>query len=174
MKILKYESRNAQFTPWTSAYLDVAKALIELIETDMLSVLHFGSTSAMVGGKGIIDLSVLYTSGQIDLATVRLKSLGFQDQISDQPFPAQRPRKDGAVVYENTKYLIHAHVIEIHSDNHIKQLAYKEHLLNDIDAREQYEATKKSILASGINELQQYGDLKSPHVKSILKKLSAI
>lgn len=168
IEILKYEKRPAEFKSWDSIYLEVAKHLIEHIQTDTIDVLHFGSTSAKVGGKGIIDLSVLYEKGQLDLAVEHLKNLGFQNQYSVKPFPENRPRKDGAVMHEGNKYLIHAHAIEKHSKEHQNQLAYKQYLLNNPAARKEYEQTKKGILAQGISEQEVYGDLKSPFVKSFL------
>lgn len=168
MTILKYEKIPARFIPWRDIYLDIAQMLITHIQTDTIEVLHFGSTSAKVGGKGIIDLSVLYERGQLENAVSHLMSLGFQHQNSIKPFPENRPRKDGAVMYEGKKYLIHAHVIEQHSKEHQNQLAYKQYLLNTPAARKKYEQTKQGILAQGVCEQEAYGDLKSPFVKSFL------
>lgn len=168
MKILKYQKIQAEFKPWREVYLEVANKLVEHIQTADIEVLHFGSSSAKVGGKGIIDLSILYKSDQTDLAVKHLKCLGFQDQASSKPFPASRPRKDGAVMYQGEQYLIHAHVIEKHSQEHKNQIAYKQYLLANPNARKEYEQAKQAILAQGISEQEAYGDLKSPFVKSIL------
>jgi len=99
MEILPYKILKAEFKPWKETYLAVAQALIRLIETDEIEVMHFGSTSARVGGKGIIDLSVLYPEGQLQAAVDHLKALGFQDQASAKPFPPGAPaqRWGGAV-----------------------------------------------------------------------------
>lgn len=171
MKILKYEKVTADFKPWTSTYLLVARELIQLIQTDGIDVMHFGSTSAKVGGKGIIDLSVLYHKGKFELAVERLKTLGFQDQIAEKPFPPERPRKDGAVIFEGQKYLVHAHVIEKGSIEHHRQKEYKDYMLSNPCARQEYELSKKAILEQGIREQEAYGKLKSPFVKSVLNKL---
>lgn len=120
--ILQYEKIPVQFKPWASDYLLVADQLIQFIQTTDIEVLHFGSTAMMIGGKGIIDLSVLYKKGSLELAVERLKSLGFQDQVSQNPFPPERPRKDGAVMVAGKKYCVHAHVIEQGSENHLQQL----------------------------------------------------
>ena len=39
-----------------------------------------------------------------------------------------------------------------------------------VHARKEYEQTKQSIFANGINEQEAYGALKSPFVKSILNQ----
>ena len=172
MKILPYEKVVAEFKPWQPVYLVVAQALIDMISCAELDVIHFGSTSAKVGGKGIIDLSVLYPSGQIQLAFNRLAELGFQDQVSTKPFPPQRPRKDGAVLFDGIKYLIHVHVIERASDEHYKQLQYKAFLLQNPQARSSYEQTKQVILATGVTEQEAYAKQKAPFVKSVLSQLA--
>lgn len=172
IKILPYQLKNAEFTAWDPIYLKVAKQLIQLITTNTIEVIHFGSTSAMVGGKGIIDLSVLYRAGELEQAVAHLRQLGFQDQHSMRPFPATRPRKDGAVEIEGKSYLIHAHVIEKDSHEHQQQIQFREYLLANPQARQSYETKKKTILANGIHHLDDYGQQKSPHVKSVLNDLS--
>lgn len=171
LKILPYEKIAACFKPWSEVYLDVAKTLINTIQTDELNVIHIGSTSAQVGGKGIIDLSVLYSAGSIDLAVARLSLLGFQDQISDKPFPAKRPRKDGGIIFDDRKYFVHVHVIEKDCDEHVKQVQYREYMLADSKARQAYEQSKKQILAEGIIEQEAYGKRKSVFVKDVLQTI---
>lgn len=168
MQIIQYQKFPASFKPWTTKYLDVAKALIEHIRTSDFAVIHFGSTSAMVGGKGIIDLSVLYQNGQLEQAIAHLKSIGFQDQDSPNPFPPERPRKDGSVVFNGQAYQIHVHVIRSGSDEHKHQLRYREMLLSNSQLREQYEASKRAILSDGVVEQEDYGKRKSPFVKAAL------
>lgn len=172
LNILPYEIIPARFLPWSACYLEVAEQLIQTIRTDEIEVLHFGSTAAKVGGKGIIDLSILYPTGQLSKAVQHLAALGFQDQVSAQPFPVHRPRKDGAVIVKGVRYLIHAHVIELNSEEHHKQLAYKRYLLETPTAREQYENTKKQILSQGIEKQEAYGQQKAPFVKAILAQLN--
>ena len=172
MKIIKYDKLKAEFKPWTQQYLNVAAALIDFIRTAEFDVIHIGSTSAMVGGKGIIDLSILYKNGRLDAAVNHLKALGFQDQVSRNPFPVERPRKDGAVMYQGTRYYIHIHAIEDGSDEHRKQLQYKEYLLAHPAARLQYEESKQAILATGICDQEAYGKQKSPFVKAVLSRIS--
>lgn len=171
MKILQYEKIKARFLPWNEIYLSVAQALIEFIRTPSFDVIHIGSTSAKIGGKGVIDLSILYKDGDLDLAVNHLKTLGFQDQISAKPFPPERPRKDGTIFYEGEKYFVHVHVIKRECEEHHKQMLYKEYMLANPHARQEYEQTKQNILANGIDEQEAYGKLKSPFVKSILNQI---
>jgi len=68
MEILNYQKIEASFNPWSPRYCDVAKRLIDLIQTEQFEVIHIGSTSFKVGGKGIIDLSVLYKNNDLNEA----------------------------------------------------------------------------------------------------------
>jgi len=146
MKILKYEELKLEFIPWTQEYFDVAKTLVDYISTEEFEVFHIGSTSVMLGGNGIIDLSILYERDRLDAAVKYIKSLGFQDQTSLPLCPNERPRKDGAVIVNNKKYLIHVHVIRKESIEHRKQLKYKNFMLSNPDAREKYEKSKRIII----------------------------
>ena len=172
MEILKYKKIAAEFRPWSEAYLVVAKQLQDYISTEDFSVDHIGSTSFRVGGKGIIDLSLLYPEGALEDAVRHVLALGFQDQISDKPFPPERPRKDGAVTLDGVTYYIHLHIIEAGSDAHRKHTRYKEYMLGNPEARAEYEAAKKAILQQGVTEQEAYGKLKSPFVKARLKGLA--
>jgi len=171
IEILKYEKIKADFNPWKPIYLIVAESLIAFISSERFSVIHIGSTSFKVGGKGIVDLSVLYEDGDLNAAVAHLSSFGFQDQISDTPFPPERPRKDGAVIINGNKYFLHVHCIAVGSQEHQKQLQYKDYMLNNPVSRNEYELSKKQILQRGVTEQEAYGKLKSPYVKSVLEQL---
>jgi len=171
MKILEYKKIDARFYPWSPEYLDIAKSLIDYIVLDIFEVIHIGSTSFKVGGKGIIDLTLLYKKNDLPRATEHLSQLGFQDQISNKPFPPDRPRMDGAVNIDGKEYYLHVHVVASGSIEHKKQLQYKDYMLKNSVARKEYELSKKSILSSGIRDQETYGELKSPFVKSLLKDI---
>jgi len=171
MEILKYKKIEASFNPWSPIYFEVAQSVINFICTQQFEVIHIGSTSFKVGGKGIIDLSVLYKNNELDVAVKHLSKLGFQDQISVKPFPAVRPRKDGAVIINGKEYFLHVHVIASGSDEHRKQIQYKYFMLNNPTSREKYEHSKKEILANGFTDQESYGKQKSPFVKCLLESI---
>lgn len=171
MDILAYKKIPASFNIWSETLLVVAQSVIEHIANDQFEVIHIGSTSFKAGGKGIIDLSILYNAGELALAVDHLKQLGFQDQISDKPFPEHRPRKDGAVLYKGQVYYLHVHAIAKNSEEHHNQLKYKNYMLNSPTARAAYEQAKKTILTNGTNEQEAYAKQKSPFVKARLKEI---
>ena len=171
IKIHKYINTAAVFKDWNSSYIQVANLVGDLISTPKLSVIHIGSTSFMVGGKGIIDLSVLYEDGDLESAVSHLLGLGFQNQQGENVFPETRPRKDGMIIIDDKEYLLHVHVIQRDSEEHITQLKYKEYMLANKSARLEYENCKKEVLSQGITEQHLYGKSKSPFVKSVIKEI---
>lgn len=171
MKILTYKKIAASFTPWSPVYFEVARSVIDFIKVDAFEILHIGSTSFKVGGKGIIDLSVLYPNNDLNVAVEHLLKLGFQDQISTTPFPIERPRKDGLVIVNGKEYLLHIHVIANGSDEHNNLIQYKNYMLSNHEAREKYEALKKAIIFDGFTDQELYGKQKSPFVKKVLQNI---
>ncbi|AIY67435.1 GrpB family protein [Pseudoalteromonas piratica] len=171
LSFCKYSLVPASFNPWRAIYLDVAAAVINKLEEKRFDFLHFGSSSFQVAGKGIIDISILYPPGKLEEAVAHLKHFGFVDQHSDNPFPDSRPRKDIAVIFENETFNVHMHVIEKNSEEHLKQVKYKQHMLNNPADRAAYEAKKREVIARGTTVQDDYGKAKSPFVKNILNAL---
>ncbi|TQF66775.1 GrpB family protein [Pseudoalteromonas luteoviolacea] len=171
IKFCPYELVPASFNVWRPVYLEVAKAVIARLSDPRFEFIHFGSSSFEVGGKGIIDISILYQAGCLEQAVSHLESFGFTAQHSDTPFPDTRPRKDIGVIFDDEKFNIHAHVIELNSEEHLKQLAYKQHMLANPDDRAAYEQQKQAVLATGKRHQDEYGKAKSPFVKALLSRL---
>lgn len=172
IKFIPYQLVSASFNPWQAIFLEVAQAVIAELAHPDFEFLHFGSSSFKVAGKGIIDISILYKAGQLTEAVEHLKSFGFSDQHSNKPFPESRPRKDIAVRFKGETFQVHAHVIELGSEEHLKQVNFKTHMLNNPDARAQYEATKQQVIADGLTVQDDYSKAKSPFVKEILKEIA--
>ena len=174
IKFIPYQLVPASFNPWREIFLDLAQTVIAELAHPDFEFLHFGSSSFKVAGKGIIDISILYKAGQLTEAVEHLKSIGFSDQHSNKPFPENRPRKDIAVIFKNETFQIHAHVIELGSEEHLKQVNFKTHMLNNPDARAQYEATKQRVIADGLTVQDDYGKAKSPFVKNVLQEIAKL
>ena len=172
VKFIPYQLVPASFNPWRDIFLDVAQAVIAQLAHPDFEFLHFGSSSFKVAGKGIIDISILYKASELTKAVEHLKSIGFSDQHSNKPFPENRPRKDIAVIFKNETFQVHVHVIEFGSEEHLKQVNFKTHMLNNPDARALYEATKQQVIADGQTVQDDYGKAKSPFVKSVLQYIA--
>src|SRR5438128_1230092 len=83
MRILPYLSIPAEFRAYDPKVTEVARLLggvIRGVESE-LQVEHVGSTSVPgCGGKGIVDLAVLYPEGLLARARDVLDGFGFQQQ----------------------------------------------------------------------------------------------
>src|SRR5262245_42794007 len=103
MRILPYIPKPAEFRAYDSQVAEVAHLLVNAIqhEDPQLQVEHVGSTSVPnCGGKGVIDLAVLYREGFLAPARAVLDRLGFQKQTGPEPFPESRPMRVGAVEHD--------------------------------------------------------------------------
>ncbi|HMG37098.1 MAG TPA: GrpB family protein [Blastocatellia bacterium] len=150
----------------------VAQALIELITeaNSRLRVEHIGSSSVPgCGGKGYIDLMVLYPDGALDAANQALADLGFQRQGSRDPFPEDRPMRIGSVLHNGLRYLIHAHVIAESSLEVEVMLGFRDRLRSDHSLIRAYEAEKRRILAEGVQDGVDYAERKSDFVQATLR-----
>jgi GrpB-like predicted nucleotidyltransferase (UPF0157 family) len=165
-----YQLVPASFNPWRPIFIDVAEAVIAKLKHPDFEFLHFGSSSFKVAGKGIIDISMLYQPGSLELAVKYLNDFGFLRQHSQKPFPDTRPRKDIAIIYLGVTFQVHMHVIEKNSAEHQKQSHFKTYMLENPQARDEYESQKRRILEQGLSHQDDYGKAKSPFVKGILSK----
>ena len=173
MRILLYVSTLAEFHAYNPKVAQVAGMLRDAIQTMApdLRVEHVGSTSVLgCGGKGIIDLAVLYPDGFLAHARAILDELGFQKQGGRDPFPETRPMRVGCIEHDGQPFLIHAHVIAFGSDEHQGLVWFREALRVSSELRHAYEERKREILASGINDSVEYCLAKEEFIKDALKK----
>src|SRR2546425_1539213 len=112
MSILPYLPMPAEFRIYDPRVVEVAHRVCSAIQNvePQLQVEHVGSTSVPgCGGKGIIDLAILYPQGLLARTRAVLDGLGFQKQDGPEPFPETRPMRVGAVEHEGRPFRIHAH-----------------------------------------------------------------
>jgi GrpB-like predicted nucleotidyltransferase (UPF0157 family) len=172
MRILPYSSRPAEFHPYDSEVVGIVSLLGDAIRSveSQLQVEHVGSTSVPgCGGKGVIDLAVLYPEGLLSRARVVLDDLGFQKQGGPEPFPEERPMRVGCVEHSGHSYWIHAHVIALDSAEHRELVWFRQTLRRDSSLRRKYEERKRAILAMGIRDSLQYCKAKGAFIADVLK-----
>ncbi|MEW6160179.1 MAG: GrpB family protein [Verrucomicrobiota bacterium] len=172
MQIARYWEQTAEFhapDPEIPRIVRVLSAMICQVEPK-LQVEHIGSTSIDgCGGKGIIDLAVLYPAGLLSRARETLDALGFQRQGGPEPFPEERPMRVGAIAHAGGFFRIHAHVIALHSSEHQELVWFRDTLRSNAKLRQDYEDFKKRILASGICEPIAYCKAKGRFIEELLK-----
>jgi GrpB-like predicted nucleotidyltransferase (UPF0157 family) len=136
-----------------------------------VTVEHIGSTAVPgCGGKGIIDLLLIYGAGQLDAVKQRLDDMGFQLQTVGLLFPETRPMRVGAVEYEGRCFQIHVHVVRAGIPE-IEALRYfRETLRADPRLVAAYVEWKRAILADGITDRKLYTQRKSVFIRSVLSR----
>ena len=173
MLILPYFSTPAEFRAYDAEVTEVAHLLRDAIQgiEPQLEVEHFGSTAVPgCGGKGIVDLAVLYPQGFLASARAVLDGLGFQKQGGPEAFPESRPMRVGSIEHDGRPFRIHAHVIALGSDEHGELVWFRDALRGDPTLRQSYEDRKRTILASGIQDSLEYCKAKGAFITDALKE----
>lgn len=132
-----------------------------------LVVEHVGSTAVPdIGGKGIIDLMVLYRPGKLSQANRILNKLGFGRQTTRDPFPETRPMRVGAVVHKGRPFRNHAHVIAADATEVADLRTFRDRLRAEPEFRTAYEVCKQRILAAGITDSLACAEAKGECIRS--------
>jgi len=163
----------AEFRIYDPRVVEVAHRVCSAIQkvAPELQVEHVGSTSVPgCGGKGIIDLAVLYPEGFLAGARAVLDGLGFQKQSGRDPFPESRPMRVGCVENDGQAFQIHAHVIAFGSDEHRELVLFREALRASSELRHSYQERKRAILARGINDAVEYCNAKGTFITDVLNE----
>ena len=167
-----YEDRQVVCQNYDPRAPEVAKRVAAVIRSHLpaVSVEHIGSTSVPgCAGKGIVDLMLLYPEGQVEAARDVLDGLGFQRQITRDPFPEDRPMRTGSVVHDGTTFQLHVHVIAACSPEAAELRRFRDRLRADSNLVVSYVAAKKAILASGVTDSVDYCICKGKFVEEALR-----
>jgi len=176
MTILEYNQPAAAYHDYDPQAPVVAQMLVEAISdrNSSLRVEHVGSSSVPgCGGKGYIDLLVIYPEGQLEAAKLALAELGFQRQSSRDPFPEDRPMRVGNIEHAGQVYPVHAHVVASSSPEVDEMIWFRDRLRSDQNAQRAYESEKRRILEEGVVDGVDYAEKKGAFVKSTLAERTA-
>ena len=153
---------------------DVAQRVANMITSRLptVTVEHIGSTAVLgCAGKGIVDLMVIYSEGQLETVKHVLDVLGFQRQTSGFIFPEDRPMRVGALEHDGTTFRLHVHVLAASSSEVATLRAFRERLRVDPKLLAAYVARKREIMASGVTEAADYTRLKSAFINETFERL---
>src|SRR5207302_8912163 len=166
--ILPYCHESARLCEWDSDAPQVAQRLAEFLMARMpgFSVEHIGSTAvAGCGGKGVLDLMVVYPAGRLSEARDLLDAAGFQRQSSRDPFPEERPMRIGAIEHNRKTFRVHAHVIAEDSPEIAVLRGFRDRLRADDGMRAAYVEKKRAILAEGTTDPVDYSAAKDEFIQ---------
>jgi len=170
MEIGCYELKPPAFHPWRPEFLEVACEVGDFLKNCIpdVRVEHVGSTSVdYCGGKGIIDLLVLYSEVAGDFERVRdgVDAAGFQKQSGGHIFPEDRPMRVGAVEYKGTEYRFHIHVLRSGCKEERGLCQFRDDLRQDEERRASYIELKQQILQRDLSDPRDYTSRKSTFFK---------
>ena len=169
--ILPYDALPARCEPHDPGAAAAAAALVGFLSERLAGAIveHIGSTAVPgCDGKGIIDLVVLYSEGQLAAVREQIDALGFQRQTTRDPFPEERPMRTGAFDYQGRRYLAHLHIVAAGSAEAEDMRYFRDCLRADPELRSAYVAYKKKILAKGVSDSVDYAIAKGEFIRQCL------
>ncbi len=167
------EKPRAGFRVWDPRYPEVADLVRRAVESASraVSIDHVGSTAVPdCPGKGVVDLVALHDPAKFDEAKSLLTALGFVPQTSDfqRQWPEHRPMLLGHVAHKEATYLVYVHVVVRDSYEAERFRIFRDRLRDDEELRSKYVEVKRSIIARGITDTDEYAVLKRPIIHEIL------
>lgn len=166
----------AEFHPYDPNAAVVADRVARLITASFPdgSVEHIGSTSVPnCGGKGVIDLLLVYPPGRLEEAKQALASLGFQRDPRPGIFSEDRPMRIGSIRYYNVRYRLHVHVIVADSPEARRLRVVCRALRDDAALVEEYTRLKRTLIERGTTEGPEYSNAKSDFIQRVLTSYDA-
>jgi len=161
--ISSYQNLPASYHEYDPRSAEVAEMVARQITSRLSEVTaeHVGSTAVPgCGGKGIVDLMLLYQPGRLQAAKDTLDVLGFQRQTGRDPFPEERPMRVGSLQHAGKTFRFHVHVVAENSDEVRVLRSFRDRLRSDPELRAAYVACKRSILAAGVTDSLDYCEMK--------------
>jgi GrpB-like predicted nucleotidyltransferase (UPF0157 family) len=171
-----YQPRPAAFQEFDPRSAVVAHKVADLIEPHLPGAVveHIGSTSIPgCGGKGILDLMLVYAKGQLAAARDLLDALGFQHQPGRDPFPESRPMRVGSLLHDGDTFNLHVHVVAADSAEVRELRTFRDRLRADPALMASYVATKKAILVDGCTDPIDYNVRKGAFVDEAWRQFGA-
>lgn len=156
--------------PWTEAwereFLEEKKRIEDLIKPLILNIHHIGSTSIKnLSAKPILDIAIEIKSfNDGEFLAKPLENLGYSYKgtniLPDRHyFNKGEPRTHQIHMYQvNNQYLV-------------EQLAFRDYLRKNENARNEYEQLKKKLASTNSNDKHKYANEKTDFIKSIVSKI---
>lgn len=166
-----YQKQLAVCREYDPRFPEVAQRLAEAIQARVPEARteHIGSTSIPgCAGKGVIDLQILYPPGRLDALKDGLADLGFQPQVGWDPFPEDRPMREGTIEHHGIFYSIHAHVVAENDPEAARNRTFRDLLRSDAALRDRYVQRKREIIYRGRTDSLDYAIEKASFIRNVL------
>jgi GrpB-like predicted nucleotidyltransferase (UPF0157 family) len=166
-----YTNHPAACRKYDPRAVEVAGQIAALIQSHLppIGVEHVGSTAVPgCAGKGIVDLMIPVSAGDMGLVKERLDRLGFQHQAGSDAFPEDRPMRTGAWTHDGETFFLHVHVIPADSPEVDAMRFFRACLRADPELVKAYVARKREIISDGITDSAEYCRIKGEFLKAVL------
>jgi GrpB-like predicted nucleotidyltransferase (UPF0157 family) len=166
-----YASHPAACRKYDPCAVEVAGQIGSLIRTHLpqIGVEHVGSTAVPgCAGKGIVDLMVPVSDGDMGSVKELLERLGFQRQTGADAFPEERPMRVGSWTHDGETFLVHVHVIPADSPEVDAMRFFRACLRADPELVKAYVAKKREIISDGVTDSAEYCRIKGEFLKAVL------
>jgi GrpB-like predicted nucleotidyltransferase (UPF0157 family) len=163
----------AAFHPYDPNSAVVAGRVSRLITSGFPegAVEHIGSTAVPdCGGKGVIDLLLMYPAGRLEAAKHALASLGFQRDPRPGIFSEERPMRIGSVRHHDVRYRLHVHVIAADSPEARRLQIVCDALRDDPALVQEYSQLKQALIERGTTDGPEYSEAKSDFIRRVLAR----
>lgn len=165
--ILPYPRQPVEFQEYDPRAPEVAQIVIDLIQAHIPSVIveHIGSTAVPgCGGRGVIDLMILYENESVESILIQLDALGFQWVQRKNDLPDEWPKGMGAIEYQGQLFRLHIHVQPSDHPSVAEKRIFRDCLRSEPKLLAEYMAHKKEILARGTVNPIEYTSAKAGFV----------
>jgi GrpB-like predicted nucleotidyltransferase (UPF0157 family) len=161
-KILEYDDE------YPVLYRDVANYLKNIIPYEH-NMEHVGSTAIPgCGGRRVIDILISTDKENMHKIVDTLVSRGFKHSPEGDN-PPEKLFVSGYYRYGDEDIHIHIHITYHGSKEEYTKILFRDYLRNHPDEAENYYRLKMKWVEEAKNTGEDYGDLKTPYIKKILK-----
>jgi GrpB-like predicted nucleotidyltransferase (UPF0157 family) len=148
---------------WPTIYQRHANVLRQALGATLLRVEHIGSTAVPgLAAKPIVDLLAVVpdSANEADYAP-RLEAAGYVLRVREPSFHEHR-------MFRTPERDVHVHVYGPASPEIGRNLAFRDRLRNNADARRRYEAVKRTLASQEWSDVNEYALAKTEIIESIL------
>ena len=162
-----YPRKPVEFLSYDARMPSIAQRVIDLVEAAIPAVTaeHIGSTAVPgCGGRGVIDLMILYTDADVERILQQLDELGFEWVQRKNELPDEWPKGAGSIRVDGELFRLHIHVQPADHPSVAEKRAFRDRLRRDPHFCEQYMDRKRAILSAGTTDPIAYTSAKADFV----------
>jgi GrpB-like predicted nucleotidyltransferase (UPF0157 family) len=149
---------------WPSIYERHAGVIRDALGTTLLLIDHIGSTSVpRLAAKPIIDIVAMVPDSADESSYLpQLEAAGYWLRVREPSFFEHRMLRTGALD-------VHIHIYGPGTPEIRRNIAFRDRLRTDDEARFRYEAVKRRLASRSWDDMNEYAQAKTEIIETILK-----